>query len=217
MPTISIRSYQPGDREAVLNIAADTAFFGEPVEYFMEDRHLFNDAFYRYYTDIEPEHGWVLCVEGNVVGFLMGATNSHIHHRRLLSNILPTLLSRIARGYYRIGSKTINYSMRLIWAYLCGEHTSVNLNDFPAHLHINILPTYRGHGLGKKLMKTFIQQLQQENIPGVHLITTNRNIIACRMYESLGFKLLDSRITHLWKNWIDGLVENRCYGLKLYG
>ena len=32
-----VRLYRPAEREALLKIAADTAFFGEPVEAFLEE------------------------------------------------------------------------------------------------------------------------------------------------------------------------------------
>ena len=35
----------------------------------MEDRNVFLDAFYAYYTDLEPEHAWVACADAAVVGF----------------------------------------------------------------------------------------------------------------------------------------------------
>ncbi len=69
MPDVTIRSYEHPDRQAVLRIAAETAFFGEPLEIYLDDRRLFWDVFYRYYTDLESEHGWVACAGDQVVGF----------------------------------------------------------------------------------------------------------------------------------------------------
>lgn len=40
-----IRPYYPNDRDALFRIAGDTAFFGNPIEAYMEDRRLFLDAF----------------------------------------------------------------------------------------------------------------------------------------------------------------------------
>ena len=42
---VKIKPYQQSDRDDVFCIAADTAFFGEPVEAFLDDRRLFCDAF----------------------------------------------------------------------------------------------------------------------------------------------------------------------------
>ena len=50
MADLVVRPYQPEDREAVLRLGADTAFFGAPIEACMEDRNIFLDAFYVYYA-----------------------------------------------------------------------------------------------------------------------------------------------------------------------
>ncbi len=68
-----VRPYQPSDREAVHRIAADTAFFGAPVENFLPDRKLFSDFFMAYYTDAEPEYLWVAEHEGQVGGYFAGS------------------------------------------------------------------------------------------------------------------------------------------------
>lgn len=92
MPDQVIRTYQPADRQAVFRIGADTAFFGAPIEAYMEDRDAFLDAFYAYYTDLEPEHTWVACADGEVVGFLAGCVDTRIHNRKLMRVIIPAWL-----------------------------------------------------------------------------------------------------------------------------
>ena len=52
MPPI-VRLYRPEDRAAVLQIAADTGFFGAPVEAFMQDRRLMQDVFVYEQTGIQ--------------------------------------------------------------------------------------------------------------------------------------------------------------------
>ena len=71
MPDLTVRPYQVSDRESVFRIGADTAYFGAPVEAYMEDRNVFLDGFYAYYTDLEPEHAWVAILFGDVVWFLI--------------------------------------------------------------------------------------------------------------------------------------------------
>ena len=62
-----------------MRIAADTAYFGDPIEAYMEDRNVFLDAFYAYYTDLAQEHAWAACAQDVVVGFLMGSVDAHDH------------------------------------------------------------------------------------------------------------------------------------------
>ncbi len=42
-----VRPYEATDREAVHRIAADTAFFGDPIERYLDDRQHFLDLFLR--------------------------------------------------------------------------------------------------------------------------------------------------------------------------
>ena len=103
MPDLLIRPYLSSDRQAVFRIGADTAYFGAPVEGYMDDRYAFLDAFYAYYTDLEPEHTWVACADGEVVGFLAGCVDTHLHDRKFLRVILPRLAGNLLRGRYHFG------------------------------------------------------------------------------------------------------------------
>jgi ribosomal protein S18 acetylase RimI-like enzyme len=98
---------------------------------------------------------------------------------------------------------------------LRGELTHADLDIYPAHLHINVDSEYRGHGLGRKLMEAYLQQLRDLGVKGVYLDTTSLNEIACRLYEKMGFRLLEARPARFWAKWFGHPVENRCYGLKL--
>ncbi|MFA5873337.1 MAG: GNAT family N-acetyltransferase [Anaerolineales bacterium] len=217
MPDLVIRPYQPADRQPVFRIGADTAFFGAPIEAYMEDRNAFLDAFYAYYTDLEPEHAWVACADGEVVGFLAGCVNTRLHNRKLLRVILPRLTGNLLRGKYHFGKRSLHYFSGLLGGLLRREFTRVDLDTFPAHLHINVESAWRGYKLGQRLMEAYLGQLRELGITGVYLDTTSLNEVACRLYEKIGFRLLDARPDRFWAKWFGHPVENRCYGLKLLG
>lgn len=212
---MDIRQYQPDDRDAVLQIAADTAFFGEPVEKYLSDRRLFNDLMYAYYTDYEPEHLWVACPSGQVVGFLAGAFDTQRRERFLRQRIIPGWLGRLARNGYRLDRSSLEYARRMLVSALRGEIPAVDVDRYPAHLHINLSAASRGQGLGKALMSAYLDQLGAASIPGVHLHTTSLNQAAIGLYRRFGFVLLDARPTQAWVGLIDTPVENQAYGLKL--
>ena len=64
------------------------------------------------------------------------------------------------------------------------------LRNYPAHLHINLLPPYQRMGLGSALMKTLEEALVQKNISGVSLCVSKDNAGAIRFYERSGFRVL---------------------------
>ena len=211
----SIRLYEKGDRAAVFRIGADTSFFGEPLEIYMDDRQLFCDIFYSYYTDLEPEHCWVACAQKEVVGFLTGCVNTATQRRLWARKILPVITGRILRGDYRIGRKTLRYTWKVVLSAMRSEFTHVNVALYPAHLHINLAVDWRGRGLGRGLMEAYLEQLRQLGVPGVYLDTSSENATACILYEKMGFRILDSRQSQMWKGIISKPLYNLCYGLRL--
>jgi ribosomal protein S18 acetylase RimI-like enzyme len=215
MPGLLVRPYLPADRQAVFRIGADTAFFGDPVEAFMDDRNAFLDAFYAYYTDLEPEHVWVASANGEVVGFLAGCVDTHIHDRQIRKVIVPRLVGNFLRGRYHFGRRSIRYFSGLLEGLVRREFTEVDPKVYPAHLHINVDAAWRGHKLGKRLMEAYLRQLRSLGIPGVYLDTTSLNEIACRLYEKMGFRLLDACPDRFWGKWFGHPVDNLCYGLIL--
>ena len=215
MTHLVVRPYQVPARQAVFRIAADTAFFGEPVENFLEDRQLFFDLFYRYYTDFVSSAGFVACADEEIVGFVLGSLDTRRQQRTLLRLLLPGVSRGILARRYTIGPKAWRYGISLLKSAVRQEFARCDLSIYPAHLHINVDAGWRGRGLGRRLMGAYIEHLQALGIPGVHLHTTNINETACVLYERLGFSLLDARWTGLWGNTTPLMVENRCYGLKL--
>ncbi|MCX8063060.1 MAG: GNAT family N-acetyltransferase [Anaerolineales bacterium] len=210
-----IRPYQSDDRDAVFRIAGDTAFFGSPIEAYMEDRRLFLDAYYGYYTDYAPEHAWVAVANGHVIGFLVGSIDPKKYRKTMVFRIIPTIIKRLGQGEYRIGPKARRYLHEIALAFVRREIPEADESVYPSHLHVNVDAHWRGCGIGKGLLMTYLDHLRRLGVPGVHLQTTNLNRVACYLYERLGFSLLGARKTRMWQWILKEEVENRCYGLQL--
>jgi ribosomal protein S18 acetylase RimI-like enzyme len=215
MNDLIVRPYQKSDREAVFRIGADTAFFGAPIEAYMEDRNLFLDAFYAYYTDVEPEHAWVASVDSKVVGFITGCVDSRAQSNKYMRFILPRLLAKVFTGKYKVGRRTFGYFSGLFGGFIRREFPHADWKIYPAHLHINVDSDWRGYKLGQRLMQAYLDQLKSLGIQGVYLDTTTLNEAACRMYEKFGFRIIDARPFRYWSRWFKKPVQNLCYGLLL--
>src|ERR1700730_16957069 len=68
-----IRSYRRSDRAAVRKLCCETGFLGEPIDPVYEDRQLFADFLTTYYTDWEPESSFVVEMDGDICGYLLGS------------------------------------------------------------------------------------------------------------------------------------------------
>jgi ribosomal protein S18 acetylase RimI-like enzyme len=215
MPDVLIRHYQASDQPAVFQIAADTAFFGEPVEAFMEGRNLFCDAFVLYYTTQEAMYGWVAFGSNGVMGYLLGCADTPQRARKWVRHILFPLIGGLIGGHYQIGRRTLSYAFGTLVGYVRGEVPGVNLVEYPAHLHINVQEGSRGSGVGGRLLEAYLEQLRLQGVRGVHLETTNLNQAASHLYEKLGFRLLGVHSNRYWSKRLGLRVENRRYGLRL--
>jgi GNAT superfamily N-acetyltransferase len=65
---------------------------------------------------------------------------------------------------------------------------------FPAHLHVNLAPAFRGVGIGARLIEAFAGHASGAGAAGVHVVTGKamRNV---RFYERCGF---GERASTLW-------------------
>ena len=209
-----IRPYTAADRIAVWDLAANTAFFGDPVEAFLDDRALFCAAFVAYYADYEPERLWIAEIDGTVVGYVTGCGDSRRQARTFGSRILPAVLWGVLRRRYRVGIKTLRFALCMAREGLQHDRPDVSLDRFPGHLHINVLARARGNGIGRALLEGSLAQFWASGVRGVHLSTTDRNAAACHLYEAVGFRLLHAWSTRLWRGLVDGSVECRIYGIQ---
>ena len=215
MTDITIHPYRVSDQAAVLEIAADTAYFGEPVEAFLEDRKLYGDAFVRYYTEYENPFAWVAEGSEGVIGFLLGCTDTARQAKLWRRYILRKVLVNAISGKYTLGRLTASYALGMLRGALTGEEAKVDLVEYPAHLQIDVRQGYRGMGVGRQLIEAYLEQLRGKSVAGVHLGTTSHNEAACHLYKTVGFQILDRRPNRFWSKKLGFAVENRSYGMKL--
>lgn len=62
------------------------------------------------------------------------------------------------------------------------------LEEYPAHMHIDILPEYQRKGYGTKLINTLFEKVKSEGAKGIHLDMVRSNELAAKFYESIGFE-----------------------------
>ena len=189
-----IRQYQPSDREAIRRICCDTANKGEPVDRFFPDREVFGDLLTRYYTDDVPQETWVADCGGRVAGYLTGCFDTHLYAREMIRKIIPAAMLRgIRRGLF-LHRQTWRILAAGAKALAAGEsERKIPLEEYPAHLHMNLSKEFRGKDLGRLLMEKFVEQAQQRGVTGIHLMTRKDNLPARRFFERMEFRELGER------------------------
>ncbi|MHA1946689.1 MAG: GNAT family N-acetyltransferase [Candidatus Hodarchaeales archaeon] len=188
---ITIRPYQPEDRKGVIEIIHRTGYMGEDAKKYFDDKYLLALLFGIYYLDYEPESCFVALEKTteDVVGYILSSLDTKIQTRIFKRRMIP----KIAIRTFLYTSWRYNRSFRVLLHIILDPeppHDKLNLTDYPAHLHINVLPKYHRQGIGTKLINKLEEYLEKGKCKGIHLWTSERNVKALPFYLKKGFKLL---------------------------
>ena len=170
-----IRSYKPVDTvrmEYICLHASEDPMMDNPL---LEEAVL--EVFCRYYLSYEAENCFVAVDEqDDAQGYILCAPTFRDYEKRLRSYVSDkacnAVLPMMAEG-----------TLNALRPYAL---------DYPAHLHIDLLPSCQGQGIGRKLIQTLCNHLRKKQINGLMLNVSNTNAGAIRFYEKCGFYLLDS-------------------------
>ena len=182
-----IRPYRPTDREAVVDICVRTAFHGEDARERLATPELYAEIWALPYVDLSPELAFVLDTGdenggSRAIGYVLGVEDTAAFRELAEREWFPAARARHPRRADEDPSDS--WLLEL----LHGEPEPVPpwLENFPAHLHVDLLPEAQGGGWGRRLMETLFGALRERGVPGVHLGASDLNERAISFYEHLG-------------------------------
>ncbi len=186
---VVVRPYESRDRARVRHICHVTGYMGESVDWQWRDTESFADLFTAYYTDAEPESALVAECDGVVAGYLLGCVDSRrawspagIFGRHFLRRGIGFRPGTAGLVWRSFGDVIVDALRRRL------PPASVYDERWPAHLHIDLLPSVRGMGVGATLMHRWLDKLRDVGVPGCHLETMGENHRAVAFFESMGFR-----------------------------
>ena len=186
---LSIRPYHPSDLPQLYRICLETGDSGVDASGLYDDPDLLGHVYAAPYAVLEPDLCFVLTHNGTPVGYILGTADSAEFRRKTETEWFPTLRERYPLD--ALPENTRDAAMiRLIHA---GYRPPENLDAYPAHLHIDLLPVAQGRGWGGKLIERFAEALRAKSVTGVHLGVGKSNTKAVGFYEHVGFtEVLDA-------------------------
>ncbi len=186
--SLSIRGYRPSDRAAVRRLCCRTGFLGEPIDPVYQDCELFADFLTTYYTDREPESSFVLELDGEIKGYLLGS-------RKPLRNQLYSFAQNI-RLFFRALIRYPRYNERsrrfIRWMISHGWREVPAAPRRTPHFHINLLPEARKISTTRALMSAYLSYLYRCGEKHVYgQIVTFESRRGEKMFERYGFRVLN--------------------------
>ena len=169
---MKIRNVMEKDLAAMEHICLETAS-----DYWKSNEEMVEtvlEVFCRYYFEKEREHCFVTVNEADeAVGYILCAPDYERYYKDFTARILASKYEKVRE----IGMAA-------------ADEPKEFAKDFPAHLHIDLLPEAQGKGTGRALMETLCAHLADIKVKGVMLDVGKDNEGAIKFYKKVGFKVL---------------------------
>lgn len=185
---MEIRRYRPEDRADCYDVCVKTGSGGQDATGVYVDDNIVPEVFCGPYLDLEPMLAFVVDNGDRVVGYALAAADTRAFVERYRAEVLPAFTQRFG-ALDGVNAETRDMAQ-------LGLHPERMLipaiEEYPAHLHIDLLPETQGQGVGRRLMERLLDELAAQGVTGVHLEMDAANHGAGAFYSRLGFTPLDS-------------------------
>lgn len=180
--------YRPGDEAALADVCIRTGDSGQDATGQYAHPELLHLIYLDPYLALEPSLAHVVRDDdGTACGYIVGCADSQGFEAACEASWWPPLREAWQPGTTPEGMK----GEALIAKIHTPDRTPDELQaEYPAHLHIDLLPQAQGGGRGRALMERFLADLRERDVPGVHLGVGARNENAQGFYRHLGFEVL---------------------------
>jgi ribosomal protein S18 acetylase RimI-like enzyme len=189
---VTLRPYRPSDAQALREVCLRTAQTGGDATGLYVSDALMPDVFATPYVEFAPELAFVLDstreVGQRVQGYILGVADT----ASFVSWFRAAWVPKLALAYEHVVPPRTRCELIRHLGFTPERMLIPELERYPAHLHIDILPPLQRQGWGRALMNALIAALRERRVPGLHLTMDAANVEARRFYDRLGFRELDS-------------------------
>lgn len=182
-----LRGFEPGDERALAEICVRTAAFGADARGVLGDDSLWGEVFALPYPTHDPRYSFVVAdSSGRPQGYVVSTPDTDAFEEFFRDEWWP------ARRPAESGARSERERALLSYADARGTSRIPWAREYPAHLHIDLLPDLQGQGWGRRLMGAVADALRADGVPAVHLVASAENTRAVCFYEKLGWTRLES-------------------------
>ncbi|WP_127792733.1 GNAT family N-acetyltransferase [Agromyces sp. LHK192] len=190
----AIRPYRVADRDRIRHICLLTARGGGDATGVYSDDSLMPEVFALPYVEYAPDLAFVVADDDDLaVGYVLGVADTAAFVDWYAREWAPGFRERHpSPGPVTAAAPTFTEA-ELLEAGGDPERMRIaELDDYPAHLHIDLLPELQGLGFGRRLIDVLRAALAERGVPALHLGMDPANTSARAFYDRLGFHELPS-------------------------
>ena len=177
------------DLPSLYRICHATGLNGHDASAVIHDPDLIGHSYLGPYVTLEPDHCFVAVQANVVVGYIVGAPDTAAFHHQCEERWFPILRTRYPLPAADDLSPTANFIRTLHRGH--PPSVRVDLAQYPATLHIDLLPQAQRQGIGRHLMMHLFAELRKSDVPGVHLYVGSATRARSHSTSDIGFECID--------------------------
>ena len=178
----TVRKFQEEDRAGLYHVCLATGDSGAGAFHLYNQKEMLGEIYVGPYLSFQPDLSFTLVQEG-ASGYALAA----------LDTLSKQWWPLIQEKYSNLSPENFNEREKNLFSYIQNPplRPEAIVRDYPSHLHIDLLETAQGRGIGKAMMNLLLDTLREQGSKGVHLGMGAQNSRAFTFYTKLGFTLLD--------------------------
>lgn len=177
--TLSIRLATTADTEALAQICVLTGNDGADATGMFVDDRVLADVFAIPYLHSPAAFAFVWDEGAGPVGYVLGTADTRSFQRWFVDQWWPGLAAR--------GQRTARDAWLLSAAADPKRMLIDGVDEYPAHLHIDLMSGAQGRGIGRQLIEAACTHLAERSVPGVYATAAVGNAGALAFYPRVGF------------------------------
>jgi ribosomal protein S18 acetylase RimI-like enzyme len=183
-----VRNFEEKDRSDLYHVCLATGDSGANAVHLYNHKDMLGEIYVGPYLTFQPDLSFTLIQDG-VAGYALAALDTTSFEDTLSKKWWPSILEK----YNGLSPENFNEREKNLFSYIQNPPLRPKkfVDQYPSHLHIDLLEKAQGRGIGKAMMLIVLETLREQGSKGVHLGMGAQNSRAFTFYTKLGFTLLD--------------------------
>jgi ribosomal protein S18 acetylase RimI-like enzyme len=184
----TIRTATLQDLPGAYRVCLLTGDAGRDATKLFRNPELLGHVFVGPYLVGQPDLASVVADDDGVAGYGLAAADTRAFEQWAETNWWPTL-----RAEYPVRTDGSPEAELIASIHAPPPAADGLLDEYPSHLHVDLVERVRGQGYGRRLIERVLAQLRAGGSSGVHLDVGSSNSNAIQFYRHLGFAELERR------------------------
>ncbi len=184
---LTFRKAVPQDEDALYAICLATGDSGKDATHVYADDKIVGNIYAVPYLHLCPGSAFVAEDGEGVCGYIVGATDTAAYEKLLEQAWWPKLRERYPIAEEEGNLLPEEHRKRVAFIHQPSQMPAAVLQNYPAHIHMNLLERARGTGGGSRLLSMWVEMARGRGTPGIHLGANPENHTGIAFWQSRGF------------------------------